>query len=642
MTTRIPRLRLAFIALTWLTFAGVNSAVAQGTAFTYTGRLNNNGAPVNGAYDLRFTIYDSEGGVNIIAGPLHISPVAVANGLFSVRVDFGVGVFTGPARWLEISVRPVGIGNFATLEPRQELTSSPYAIRAATAATAGDVSAGSVVKSLNTLKGDVTLAPGANVTITPNGNTLTLAATGAGETGIWSVNGNNAFYNAGNVGIGTNNSAFKLDIAGSVNISEGSAYRYNGRNIILASSSLRNDFLGQFAGNLTMTGRDNVGVGYSVLRKNVSGAYNTGVGVNAFELNTSGSYNSAFGDDALNSNTTGNSNVAVGYGALIGNSVGDDNVAVGKNAMAANTNGSATVAIGSLALQMSTSGSEDVAVGQGALQSLTSGGQNTAVGAYALQSHTDQANSSALGYASLHYSTGYGNSAFGAYSLVSNTTGIGNVALGLEAGADLFSGDYNVFVGTYAGTSVGASTNLTNSIAIGYAAQVTKSSQVVLGNTDITEILLHGNTGINVSPTTALNVLKNGLETDPIVLVQGNKSAMIQLDRGSDSKMSGVLNTGAGGSWFSGIFNSGVDQYDYGIGTSFNVSDQKIVIQTNGNLNVVGNISARTIKLIDAPTFSATHAAPSNVAWGTTPPDAWVKVIIGGVEGYIPWFTNHP
>jgi hypothetical protein len=193
------RLLLTLTAL--LTLARV--VCGQGTAFTYNGRLNDNGAPANGNYDLRFTLYDAEVGMNGVAGPLLVTPVAVANGLFSVRVDFGARVFSGPARWLEISVRPVGVGDFTSLAPRQEVTSSPYAIRAASAGTAADVSAGTVVKSLNALQDDVTLAAGANVTITPNGNTLTLAAAGAGGSGIWSVNGNNAYYNAGNVGIGT-------------------------------------------------------------------------------------------------------------------------------------------------------------------------------------------------------------------------------------------------------------------------------------------------------------------------------------------------------------------------------------------------------------------------------------------------------
>src|SRR5947207_3439266 len=99
MKTRIPSLGLVLIALSVLTLVGVNSTVAQGTAFTYNGRLNTNGVPVKGAYDLRFTIFDAPAAGNLIGGPLTISPVDVVNGLFMVKIDFGAGVFDGPARW---------------------------------------------------------------------------------------------------------------------------------------------------------------------------------------------------------------------------------------------------------------------------------------------------------------------------------------------------------------------------------------------------------------------------------------------------------------------------------------------------------------------------------------------------------------
>lgn len=151
-------------------------ARAQSTAFTYHGRLHDNGVVVSGAYDLRITAYDADVDWNVVARPLDFSPVDVVNGLFTVRPDFGADVFTGPARWLFIEVRPTGGANFTPVVPRQEVTSSPYAIRAQTAGTAADVNLGSVVKSLNTLKDDVTLAAGANVTITPEGNTLTIAS----------------------------------------------------------------------------------------------------------------------------------------------------------------------------------------------------------------------------------------------------------------------------------------------------------------------------------------------------------------------------------------------------------------------------------------------------------------------------------
>lgn len=177
-------------------------AQAQSAAFTYNGRLNSNGVAVTGAYDMQFSVYDADVGNGLVAGPLPANGVGVTNGLFTARIDFGAGAFTGPARWLEVSVRPAGVGNFTTLNPRQELTSSPYAIRSQTAGTAGDVANGAVVKSLNGLHDNISLIAGANVTLTPAGNTLTIASAGAGGGGIWSVNNNNAYYLAGNVGIG--------------------------------------------------------------------------------------------------------------------------------------------------------------------------------------------------------------------------------------------------------------------------------------------------------------------------------------------------------------------------------------------------------------------------------------------------------
>jgi len=204
-------LKFHFLSLAVIGAAAL--AHAQSTAFTYHGILNRNRAPVTGEYDMEFAVYDVENGGAAVAGPLPKNAVGVTNGLFSVRIDFLGGVFTGPPRWLEVKVRPAGNGNFETLSPRQELTSSPYSIRALTAGTAGDVSNGSVVKSLNTLKDDVTLAAGANVTIAPSGNTLTISSTGPGGN-IWSLNGANTYYNAGSVGIGTNNPVTRLTVSG--------------------------------------------------------------------------------------------------------------------------------------------------------------------------------------------------------------------------------------------------------------------------------------------------------------------------------------------------------------------------------------------------------------------------------------------
>lgn len=185
-------------------------ATAQSTAFTYNGRLNNKGVPVTGPHEMRFNLYDLSVGGNLISGPLDLSPVDVANGLFTVRIDFGANVFTGPARWLDISVRPLGAAAFTPLSPRQEVTSSPYAIRAQ---TAGSVADGSLVASqLNT--GGVAPKPGQILSY--SGGNLVWSDPGVAAGGVWSVNANNAYYSAGNVGIGTSEPATPLEISGFV------------------------------------------------------------------------------------------------------------------------------------------------------------------------------------------------------------------------------------------------------------------------------------------------------------------------------------------------------------------------------------------------------------------------------------------
>src|SRR5882672_8700443 len=83
---------------------------AQSTAFTYHGVLSRNRTPVTGEYDMKFSVYDAINGAGLIAGPLPMNAVGVTNGLFAVRIDFLAGVFTGPPRWIEVSVRQAGSG----------------------------------------------------------------------------------------------------------------------------------------------------------------------------------------------------------------------------------------------------------------------------------------------------------------------------------------------------------------------------------------------------------------------------------------------------------------------------------------------------------------------------------------------------
>src|ERR1035437_8360060 len=130
-----------FIMLALL--AGVHQTVAQGTAFTYQGRLDDGASPATGIYDLRFAIYDALASGSQIGGTLTSTATAVSNGLFTVTLEFGAGVFPGADRWLEIGVCTNGGGAFTTLIPRQQLTATPYAVTAG--AVTGPINGSAIV-----------------------------------------------------------------------------------------------------------------------------------------------------------------------------------------------------------------------------------------------------------------------------------------------------------------------------------------------------------------------------------------------------------------------------------------------------------------------------------------------------------------
>ncbi len=138
MKTR-PTLRtLALWALLLSTFttfyvAQLSTCLAQGTAFTYQGRLNDGGNPGNGSYDMSFALFQYPSGGSAVLGPITNLAVTVSNGLFTTLLDFGpYSTETySRGRWLEISVRTNGAAPLTVLDPRQPLTPAPSAIYAA-------------------------------------------------------------------------------------------------------------------------------------------------------------------------------------------------------------------------------------------------------------------------------------------------------------------------------------------------------------------------------------------------------------------------------------------------------------------------------------------------------------------------------
>ncbi len=127
--------KIKFFALLYLAWGIGLSSFAQGTAFTYQGRLDQNGAPYSGSAELQASLWNASSGGTALASnsPLQVV-VSVTNGLFVLPLNFGSN-FPGADRWLQLEVR-TAIGPFTTLAPRQALTATPYAIQALNASTA--------------------------------------------------------------------------------------------------------------------------------------------------------------------------------------------------------------------------------------------------------------------------------------------------------------------------------------------------------------------------------------------------------------------------------------------------------------------------------------------------------------------------
>jgi hypothetical protein len=130
-----------------LATAASHRLCAQGTEFTYQGRLDKDGTAASGNYDFIFSLHEDGSAGAQLADSLTNSALAVAGGLFTANLDFG-DKFAGQPLWLEIAVRTNGVGDFTKLSPRQRLAPTPYAITAGSANNLlGLVSAGQITGS---------------------------------------------------------------------------------------------------------------------------------------------------------------------------------------------------------------------------------------------------------------------------------------------------------------------------------------------------------------------------------------------------------------------------------------------------------------------------------------------------------------
>lgn len=258
-----------------LTLAALAPALAQGTAFTYQGSLDNGGMPANGLFDLRFELFDAPTAGVVIGPVVCLDDVPVVAGVFTVQLDFGAVFATTDERHLEIMVRNdtsltcgSGVG-FVLLSPRQRLTAAPIATHAASAftlAASDGVPANAVFVDSTGRVGIGTTSPqstlhvngglqmgsttnymwsgqdGSGLYLEQKGNNVAtsrirLQASHSGDLanyGQFNVDPANGFSfltfgtGNGNVGVGTFTPAAKLDVRGDIRLGPSGQYQASG------------------------------------------------------------------------------------------------------------------------------------------------------------------------------------------------------------------------------------------------------------------------------------------------------------------------------------------------------------------------------------------------------------------------------
>ena len=496
-----------------LGFLCVPSITSQTTEISYQGTLNVSGLPANSNYDFEFRLYDLPSGGTQVGSLISQNGIAVANGVFAVRLDFGQN-FPGADRYLDIAVRQAGGGGFTLLNPRQKIGSTPYAIRSISAANATNavmagnaLSLGGIVAAQYVLTADSRLtdarAPlGGSPSYVQNTNSQQASSnfnvSGTGTANIFNAatrynfNGNhlisalgadNVFVGAGSGLLNTGNTntfvganAGFENKAGFNNSFFGS---YAGQNNVTGAN---NSFFGVFSGSATTSGSDNSFFGHRSGLSNSAGAYNSFFGTFAGTFNTIGSDNSFFGN-STGYNSNGNRNSFFGSQAGYQNSAGSDNSFLGSFAGRANTTGSNNAFVGSSAGSLNATGLNNSFFGS------NSGSSNTASG------------NSFFGMDSGYFNnSGANNSFFGRAAGRGNTTGELNVFIGLNAGTNNTLGNSNTIIGSEANL---LGSNLSYATAIGAEAVVSTNNTVVLGR-PVDAVRIPGN--LNVMGTfTAVN-----------------------------------------------------------------------------------------------------------------------------------------
>jgi trimeric autotransporter adhesin len=444
----IKRLLQIAILLTGL----IGAALAQTTAFTYQGKLTDNGGIANGNYDFQYKLFDTPAlGTGNQQGATGLATnITVTNGIFTTTIDFGVcpGCFNGTPRFLEIAVKLTSDITFTTLGPRQPITSTPYAIRSLNAVAADGLS----VACINC----VTSSQIQSVNGGAVNGTIPIASVPAGSA--------NYIQNGVNQQASSNFNISGDGMAGGTLSSTivNATTQYNlGANRVLSASGTANLFAGV-----------NVGA-------NNNGVNNAFFGASSGQANTTGQDNAFFGAFAGQANTTAHSNSFFGFGAGNLTTIGGNNAFFGAVAGASNT-ASNNAFFGAFAGVSTTTGGNNSFFGTFAGNGNTTGSTNSFFGNAAGQNNSTGFQNSFFGDAAgISNTTGINNSFFGALVANNHTTGANNTFMGAGAGLASTTGNKNTFIGSNAG-NIGA--QVSNATVIGANAAVSQNNAVILGS----------------------------------------------------------------------------------------------------------------------------------------------------------------
>jgi hypothetical protein len=533
MKTKLTLIKGTAILMLLSTFnPQLSTAFAQGTAFTYQGRLNDGTNPANGSYDLRFTVYDAVTGGSAVGGPLTNTPTAVSNGVFSVVLDFGA-VFPGANRWLEIAARTNGGGSFSLLSPRQPLTAAPYAV---TAGTVTGVVPGAGLSG--TYGGPVNFVNNAN---TFSGNGSGLIDLNANNLAIGSVPSaalNNAWKTTGNLGTSPTNGNF----IGTTD-NQPLELKAGGSRVLRLEPDSRGDGAGNLIGGFINNAIEQPGSGGDVIG---GGGYISGL--NIIHSNSSGVFIGAGSANQIGPNIN-DSFIGAGYGNTIQSA---DSTIVGgvSNTIQINAQYSA---VGGGYQNSIQSNAQYSAVGGGYQNSIQSNAQYSAVGGGYQNSIQSNASYSAIGgglHNTINTNSAYGGGTatigggfFNTVSAPDATVGGGYINTASGEYATAGGGDFNVASGL-GSTVPGGDYNMASgdsSFAAGNNAQALHSGTFVwsdatgvpFASTGPNQFLVSASGGVGINTANPAGAALNVAGTVKATAFQGDGSGLFNLNSGA-------------------------------------------------------------------------------------------------------------